>query len=418
MADFITTKANGDSLDASEWNQLEEIDNAIDSSGLTLTTAQKDQLKISMARYASGANFYTDGGSANAYVLTSISHGGGKSFAPAGAGAVNYFNGMNVRFRPANNNSGASTVNVSSFGLKDIRKSDGTTALTGGELTTANDVILRYDSTNSCFIIQEYAKATTTTQGVSYLNNPITIANNATTPNTDIDFSAGNFVFSDGSGQAIASALTKRLQSSGAWSAGANGNLLLTGARANSSTYHLFAMSKADGTTDYGALLGVANTDPNPTSALPSGYTKFERVGSVLTDASGNIRAFTQNGKFFSLTTPVLSQSYTVTANSRLPYAMTCPTGLNVYVNIMPTTSKNTAGNSQTWVSDLATTNIDPIFNSGFETMKGNLTYSSNSEIWRKTNKSSEIGIRTNNSTSSSEIKIVTMGWQDINLKY
>jgi hypothetical protein len=73
--------------------------------------------------------------------------------------------------------------------------------------------------------------------------------------------------------------------------AGANGNLLLTGARANSSTYHLFAMSKADGTTDYGALLGVANTDPNPTSALPSGYTKFERVGSVLTDASGNIRA-------------------------------------------------------------------------------------------------------------------------------
>jgi len=172
MADFITTKANGDSLDANEWNQFEEIDNAIDSSGLTLTTAQKDQLKISMARYASGANFYTDGGSANAYVLTSISHGGGKSFAPAGAGAVNYFNGMNVRFRPANNNSGASTVNVSSFGLKDIRKSDGTTALTGGELTTANDVILRYDSTNSCFIIQEYLPATSTVQGVVYRKAP------------------------------------------------------------------------------------------------------------------------------------------------------------------------------------------------------------------------------------------------------
>jgi len=171
MADFITTKANGDSLDASEWNQLEEIDNAIDSSGLTLNTAKKDQLKISMARYASGANFYTDGGSANAYVLTSISHGGGKSFAPAGAGAVNYFNGMSVRFRPANNNSGASTVNVSGFGSKDIRKSNGTSALTGGELTTATDVILRYDSTNSCFIIQEYAKATTTTQGVQYLKS-------------------------------------------------------------------------------------------------------------------------------------------------------------------------------------------------------------------------------------------------------
>jgi len=168
MSDFITTKTNGNTLDASEWNQLAEIDNAIDSSGLVLTTAQTDQLKISMSRYSSGADFYTDGGSANAYVLTSISHGSGKSFAPAGAGAVNYFNGMRVRFRPANNNSGASTINVSSFGIKDIRRANGTSALTGGELTTATDVILRYDSTNNCFIIQEYIQATTTTLGVSY----------------------------------------------------------------------------------------------------------------------------------------------------------------------------------------------------------------------------------------------------------
>jgi len=260
--------------------------------------------------------------------------------------------------------------------------------------------------------------ATTTNQGVAYLNNPITIANNASTPNTDIDFSGGKFDFSDGSGQAIASALTKRLQSSGAWSAGAAGNLLLTGARANSSTYHLYAISKTDGTTDYGALLGVANTDPNPTSVLPSGYTKFERVGSVLTDASGNIRAFTQNGKFFSLTTPLISQNLTLSTNTRSAYAVDVPLGIKTLANIYGSVNKNVGGSSSTYVSDLATTDIDPVSLSGFYTMVCNISYNSNTEISRITNKSTQIGIRCNNSASSTNVIIMTFGWQDINLKY
>ena len=284
MADFITTKANGDTLDASEWNQLAEIDNAIDSSGLTLTTAQTDQLKISMSRYSSGSDFYTDGGSANAYVLTSISHGGGKSFAPAGSGAVNYFNGMRVRFRPANNNSGASTINVSSFGLKDIRKSNGTTALSGGELTTTRDVILRYDSTNNCFIIQEYDIATTTNQGVAYLNNPITITNNATNPNTQMDIGAGIVDYDNGSGQLLCQAMTKTLQSSGSWTAGNNQNGLDTGARANSTWYNIFQIVKnSDNTSDI--LYSTSRTAPN----VPSGYTLVAWIGRMRTDASGNI---------------------------------------------------------------------------------------------------------------------------------
>ena len=337
MADFITTKANGDSLDASEWNQLEEIDNAIDSSGLTLTTAQKDQLKISMARYASGANFYTDGGSANAYVLTSISHGGGKSFAPAGAGAVNYFNGMSVRFRPANNNSGASTVNVSGFGSKDIRKSNGTSALTGGELTTATDVILRYDSTNSCFIIQEYAKATTTNQGVSYLSNPITIANNATDANNDIDFSAGNATLDDGSGQVLlSSTLVKRLDAS--WVAGTNQGGLFSGTKANSTKYYLFAITNG--------TINDAGFDISPTGAnIPSGYKGSYRL-MIKTDSSGNILAFKQNRNKILLTSPITEYSGTVGAtytnltSSNVPLKDNIEAIVNLYLDV-PTSETN-----------------------------------------------------------------------------
>lgn len=173
---------------------------------------------------------------------------------------------------------------------------------------SANDAWIVLNPEKPFINLLNGTKATTTTQGISYLNNPITIANNATDANTDIDFSGGVFQFSDDSGQAVASALTKRLQSSGAWSAGAGGNMLLTGARANSSDYHLFAIfNPTTSISDYGALLGVAGTTPDPTASLPSGYTKFLYIGTIHTDSSGNILPFKQTRRHFVFTTVINS---------------------------------------------------------------------------------------------------------------
>lgn len=177
--------------------------------------------------------------------------------------------------------------------------------------------------------------ATTTTQGISYLNNPITIANNVTTPNTDIDFSGGVFQFSDGTGQAVAPALTKRLQSSGAWSAGAGGNLLTTGARANSSTYHLYAIyNPTTLAVDYMALLGVAGTAPDPTSALPSGYTKFALRASIITDSSGNIRTgkykFFNGGYDFIYNTKVADATLVSLTTTKVSLTVSVPAGIKV----------------------------------------------------------------------------------------
>lgn len=175
-------------------------------------------------------------------------------------------------------------------------------------------------------------QATSSVIGVSYLSSPITIANNSTTPNTDIDFSGGVMQFSDGSGQAIATAMTKRLQSSGSWSAGTGGNMLLSGARANSSTYHLFALYKTDGTVDYGAMLGVAATTPNPTSILPSGYTKYDYRGSILTDSSGNIRAFFQTKNYFAYKADIVDRNTSFSAGNTL-ITISTPLGISVLVN-------------------------------------------------------------------------------------
>lgn len=173
---------------------------------------------------------------------------------------------------------------------------------------SANDAWIVLNPEKPFYNFTNGTKATSTSQGINYLSlpiNPITIANNSGTPSTDIDFTAGTMTFHDGSGQALSTAMTKRLQSTGAWSAGNNGNLLLSGARANSSTYHLFALYKTDGTVDYGALLGVAGTDPNPTNptnVLPTDYTKYAYLCPIITDGSGNIRTgiykFKKDGSF------------------------------------------------------------------------------------------------------------------------
>jgi hypothetical protein len=126
--------------------------------------------------------------------------------------------------------------------------------------------------------------ATTTSRGLAYLVKPITITNNATTPNSKIDFSNGIMNFHDGSGQATASALTKILQSSGSWIAGNDQNGLFSGARANNTWYYLFAIYNSSiGVVDFGYDTNVSATN------RPAGYTKYQLLQACKTDASGNI---------------------------------------------------------------------------------------------------------------------------------
>jgi hypothetical protein len=195
---------------------------------------------------------------------------------------------------------------------------------------SANDAWIVLNPEKAYFNATNLTKATTTTQGVSYLNNPITIANNASDANNDIDFSAGNFNFSDGSGQAEATAvMTKRLDAP--WSAGTNQGGLLNGTavpKAVNSTYHCYKIyNPTTGAEDSAFLLGIAGTAPNPTSVLPSGFTKFERRGSILTDGSGNIRAFSQFRDYFLFSNRYLDISGNGTGTATL-HTMTVPLGI------------------------------------------------------------------------------------------
>lgn len=165
MSDFTTSKVDGNSVGATEWNQLADIDNAITSSGQTPATGNLNQLGIAMAINAAGADFYSDSGAANAYVLTAIN---------ALRSPHAYFDGMRVRFRPDNANTTASTVNVATLGVKSIKKADGTTDPAAGDISAADDLEIRYNEAAGVFVI---CPSSTATLRLNTLSNKNAIIN-------------------------------------------------------------------------------------------------------------------------------------------------------------------------------------------------------------------------------------------------
>ena len=144
--------------------------------------------------------------------------------------------------------------------------------------------------------------ATTTSIGVSYLPSLITIANNVSDANNDIDYSAGVFTFSDGSGQALATAMTKRSDST--WAAGTNQGGLDTGVKTINTWYYNYAIyNPTTKVSDF--IISANNTTPDLTLAV--GYTKYKKLlGGFKTDSSNNIIAFIQSFNTFMFPTSEL----------------------------------------------------------------------------------------------------------------
>lgn len=80
--------------------------------------------------------YAADTGSANAYAVT---------LSPAPG---SYTAGLEVVFKAANANTGASTLNVNSLGTQSIKKLDGATALQAGDIAAGQIVTCIYDGTN------------------------------------------------------------------------------------------------------------------------------------------------------------------------------------------------------------------------------------------------------------------------------
>lgn len=121
----------------------------------------------------------------------------------------------------------------------------------------------------------------------------------------------------------LASAMTKRLDAS--WTAGSGNGGLDTGTVQPNATYHLRAIRNAS--TGVADLLWSASATA-PT--MPSGWNSIQRLQTVKTDGSGNIRPFVTDGRETRLLTPVNEYSG---AGARALALITCaglPTGIRV----------------------------------------------------------------------------------------
>lgn len=144
------TNVDEGQLSAEEFNEyIFELENYVTNSGQTLgSTLAVDVNMISKAtaNYATGGNYFTEGGSVNAYTLAVV----GTKAAP-----TSYFDGLTVNFFAGNANTGASTVNLASLGVKNIKRPDGS-ALKDGDIDTTSLQTITYKNGAGYFILSSY----------------------------------------------------------------------------------------------------------------------------------------------------------------------------------------------------------------------------------------------------------------------
>jgi hypothetical protein len=138
----LTGKETGDSLTASEWNQLpSEVQNVIEDLGQTLSSGDLNQLGKAIAGYVAGGDFYVDSGSSGSFELSVV----GDKQAP-----TEYFNGFRVRFVAADDATGSDTINVAGIGSIDFKNSDGSD-LSSDIVASGYPYEAYYDSDNTEF---------------------------------------------------------------------------------------------------------------------------------------------------------------------------------------------------------------------------------------------------------------------------
>jgi hypothetical protein len=204
---------------------------------------------------------------------------------------------------------------------------------------------------------------------------------------------------------ALASAYTK---TTSAWAVGTGNGSLDTGTIASSTWYHVHLIKRTDtGVVDI--LISLSATAPT----LPTNYTLFRRIGSMLTNGSAQWVKFIQDGDTFTWDVPV--NDYAAVLNpgtTAILRALTVPSGVNVFAIFHSRNSTVTASTAvATIYTDPAITDTAPDFTNSQQI--GNTTLSPFANLRIRTNTSRQIRVRQNFSDASVGFTLVTEGWVD-----
>jgi len=229
------------------------------------------------------------------------------------------------------------------------------------------------------------------------------ILSNGTDSDHDINISIGECRDSgDNFDLALTSVMTKQLDAS--WAAGSNAGGLFSGSIAVDTWYHVFLIRR----NDNGYIDAGFDTDVNAAN-IPAGYSTYRRIGSVLTNGSANILAFTQLENQFIWSAEVEDYDGTI-GTVAASVTLTVPPGVNVdaeiYIQVAASGSTSIRV-SNLYQADIAVTTA---YNaSGVDAANTNAI-----RQWKRilTNTSAQIRIRA--SASSTGLAIYTNGWKEL----
>ncbi len=239
----------------------------------------------------------------------------------------------------------------------------------------------------------------------------LTLSNNGADATNDIDIAVGECTDSTNAYVLkLTSALTKQLDA--AWAVGSAAGGLDTGAKANSTWYHVYIIRKdSDGSID--ALFSTSASAPT----MPAGYTYKRLIGSVRTDSGGAILAFlsyeTAGGGVHVLwSSPTLDIDLANTlTTARRSDALKVPTGYSVEAQVGVRIYDATAA-ARVYMSCPDTTDLAPSSTATpLATVTSTTAYDQGALLDIRTNTSAQISARADLATVD-VYKVVTIGWR------
>lgn len=163
----------------------------------------------------------------------------------------------------------------------------------------------------------------------------LVLSNNSASPNKEIDVTTGECrAYNSTQNIVLASGFTKTCTGVFAAGTGNAGNLGGVPNPSTATTLHVFVIQGASGTD-----IAFYNL-PSAAGVLPSGYDQaWRRIGSVVTDSSGNIIQFVQSGdRFLYKAGPIQLTTASVPTGGATITIPSLPSGIQVYpaLNIIP----------------------------------------------------------------------------------
>jgi hypothetical protein len=313
------TKSTGDTLTAAEWNlSADEIENLETTGSVTPSSGSSDQQAKAVTNIAANADYYTDGGVTDAYVLSVIS--------PNKAPTVLRV-GQRIRWRTSNINTGASTVNVAGLGIKNIKKEDGSTDPSAGDISISVENEAVYDGT--VFRLKSNVEiATVASEGIFRQNKYFGygfVPRSGSNPDEDVTIDKpGVLICEDGSTYVTLTAIEVDLDIP----------TLFGGALGNDTTYYLFRYLKSDDTMQWHVEASLTPTIGDIKSALA-----YRIICPIDTDSSGDIYKFSSKelsggGLKIKFATPINLEAGASTSASQTIVSTKVASGLEVDVMV------------------------------------------------------------------------------------